>query len=380
MKNIIMKNISLSLLASLALLFITSCKKDIKRLDLNITPVSNLAAPTDNSDIQLQPATGASIVFQWNPAQTPDSGLILYEVVFDKADGDFSNPVYKILADGSGVQTQATVPQKDLNKIAAIAGIQASSSGKIKWAVLASKATNAKISTETRILQIDRPAGFATVPDSLFIFGTATEAGNDPANAIPLKKTADGVFELYTSLGTGSYLLTDQRNAGGIEYYIDVNNSNIIKLGNTPTEVTGPSKAYRLSYDFNVATSEDTEIKSIGLFQSANNAEIGQLSYAGNSTWQIDTLPVAFVQFSWGRDDRYKFIMHTQSGLEYWGSQNANNVSPAGQPASYFYLLPVTNDQWNNTYKFDPSADNHSVKVDIYFKASGPYMHTVSVL
>ncbi len=375
-----MKNISLSLLTSLIILSVISCKKDIKTLDLAITPVSSLGSPADNEDIQLQPATGTSIMFQWSPAQTPDSGLILYEVAFDKPDGDFSNPIYKILADGSGVQTQATVSQKDLNKIAALAGIQASSSGKIKWGVLASKATNAKISTETRILQIERPAGFATVPDSLFIFGTATEAGIDPTNAIPLKKTADGVFELYTSLKAGSYLLTDQRNANGAEYYIDVNNSNMIKLGNMPTEVTGATKAYRLNYDFNVATSEETEIESIGLFQSANDIEIGQLGYIGNSTWQIDTLPVAFVQFSWGRDDRYKFVIHTPAGLEYIGSQNANNVPPAGQPASYFYLLPVTNDQWNNTYKFDPSADNHSVKVDLYFKADGPYTHKITVL
>jgi starch-binding outer membrane protein SusE/F len=375
-----MKNSSLSLLASLALLLITSCKKDIKRLDLTITPVGSLAAPVDNSDIQLQPATGASIVFQWSPAQTPDSGLILYEVAFDKVDGNFSNPVYKILSDGSGVQNQASVSQKDLNKIAALAGIKASGSGKIKWAVLASKATNAKISTETRTLQIERPAGFATVPDSLFIFGNATEAGNDPANAIPLKKTADGVFELYTSLGTGSYLLTDQRNANGNEYYIDINNSNIIKAGNTQTEVSGTTKAYCLRYDFNVATSQATVIESIGLYQSANNAEIGQLSYTGNSTWQIDSLPVVFVQFSWGRDDRYKFFMHTSSGMEYYGSTNADNVPPAGQPQSYFYLVPVTNDQWSNTYKFDPSADNHTVKVDIYFKASGPYTHKVTVL
>jgi hypothetical protein len=375
-----MKNISSSLLASLTLLLITSCKKDIKTLDLNITSVSSLTAPSDNSDIKLQPATGASIVFQWSPAQTPDSGVVLYEVAFDKADGDFSDPVYKILADGSGIQTQATVSQKDLNKIAALSGIQASSSGKIKWAVFASKATNEKMSAETKTLQIERPAGFATVPDSLFIFGTATEAGNDPANAIPLKKTADGVFELYTSLSAGSYLLTDQRNASGTQYFIDINNNNIIKLGNTPTEITGGTKAYRLSYDFNVATSDLTEIQSIGLFQSANNAEIGQLTYIGNSTWQTDSLPVVFVQFSWGRDDRYKFIIHTPAGLEYMGSQNADNVPPAGQPASYFYLLPVTNDQWSNTYKFDPSADNHSVKVDVYYKADGPYTHKVTVL
>jgi hypothetical protein len=375
-----MKNISSGLLVSLTLLLITSCKKDIKTLDLNLTPVSSLTAPSDNLDIQLQPATGASVVFHWSPAQTPDSGVVLYEVVFDKADGDFNDPVYKILSDGSGIQTQATVSQKDLNKIAALSGIQASSSGKIKWAVFASKATNVTMSAETITLQIERPAGFATVPDSLFIFGTATEAGNDPSNAIALKKTADGLFELYTSLKAGSYLLTNQRNANGTEYYIDINNNNIIKEGNTPTEVSGTTKVYRLRYDFNVATSESTEIQSMGLYMSAYNTEIGQLNYIGNSTWESDTIPVVFYQFSWGRDERYKFIIHTPSSLEYFGSQNADNVPPAGQPASYFYLLPVTNDQWSNTYKFDPSADNHDVKVDVYFKADGPYWHNVIVL
>ena len=47
---------------------------------------------------------------------------------------------------------------------------------------------------------------------------------------------------------------------------------------------------------------------------------------------------------------------------------------------SYFYLVPVTNAQWDNTYKFDPSADMHNVKVDVFFRADTPYTHVVSVL
>jgi hypothetical protein len=144
--------------------------------------------------------------------------------------------------------------------------------------------------------------------------------------------------------------------------------------------VTGATKVYHLSYDFNVAGFSAVTIQSIGLYQAANNDEIGQLSYAGNSIWKIDSLPVEFVQFSWGRDDRYKFIMHTSSGPEYWGSQNANNVQPAGQPASYFYLVPVTSSQWDNTYKFDPAADMHKVNVEVFFQASGPYTHMVTYL
>ena len=365
-------------MALLTLLSVSSCKKEVRTLDLNITPVDNLLAPADQADIKLDPATGSGIVFSWTAAQTPDSGLVLYEIAFDKIDGDFSNPIYKSVSDGSGIQTQVTISQKDLNKVASLAGIQSSSTGKVKWAVLASKATNEKISAVTRILQIERPAGFAVVPDSLFITGTATEAGSDITKAIPLKKTEDGVFELYTSLKAGSYLLTDHSNSSGTTYYLDANK--MIRQGNTPATVTGATKVYRLGFDFNVATSEAVEIQSIGLYMSAYNTEIGQLNYTGNSTWEAALIPVAFYPFSWGRDERYKFIMHTAGGLEYWGSENANNVSPAGQAESYFYLLPVTDAQWDNTYKFDPSADLHNVKVDVYFKADGPYKHTVVVL
>jgi len=66
--------------------------------------------------------------------------------------------------------------------------------------------------------------------------------------------------------------------------------------------------------------------------------------------------------------------------MEYMGSQNANNVQPAGQPASYFYLLPVSNSQWDNTYKFDPSADMKNVKVEVLLNGDSPYRHIVTVL
>ncbi len=368
--------IKLGWMLVMAILAFSSCRKDIRRLDVRLSPVNTLVSPGDNAHIKLQPQTGSSLVFKWNAATTPDSGLILYQVVFDKTDGDFSNPIYKIVSDGSGVQNQATITQKELNKIASLAGIKTSSSGEIKWAVSASKAANAKLSAESRTLQIERPAGFAVLPDSLFLTGTATESGDNITKAMPLKKTSDGVFEVYTSLKEGSYYLSDRPDSSGTRYYVDANN--IIRKGNQSTAVTGSTQAYLLRYDFNVATSSVVEIQSIGLYQSAKGAEIGQLTYAGNSTWEIDNLAVDFVQFSWGRDDRYKFIMHTASGLEYWGSQNVNNVPPAGQPASYFYLVPVTDSQWDNTFKFDPAADGQKVKVTIFFQASGPYTHLVT--
>ena len=368
--------IKYSLTVWIAAMAFTSCKKDVKSLNTAVTPVSVLGAPADQAAIILQPATGASLVFTWNATRAADGELVLYEIAFDSAGGNFSKPVYRTVSDGSGVSTQATITQKDLNKIASLAGIAASGTGNVKWAVLVSKATNVKISTTTRTLQITRPAGFAVLPAALYITGTATEAGDDVTKAIALKKTSDGIFELYTSLKPGTWQLTDQPSAGGVKYYLDANG--IIQQGSGQTTVTAASQPSRLSLDFNVATSKIVAIQSLGLYVSAYNAEQGQLTYIGNSTWEAADVPITFYQFSWGRDDRYKFILHTSDGLEYYGSENQNNIPPAGQPADYFYLLPVTNDQWNNTYKFPPAADMHNVKVDAYFQASGPYTHTTT--
>lgn len=355
------------------ILTFASCNKSNYELNSSVTAVTSLIAPTDQTSLSLQP-TGASIVFQWGASATQTQSLVLYEVAFDKLSGDFSHPLYKFLADGAGVQTQATIPQDTLNKIASMAGIASSSSGSLKWTVIASVAANSVMSTLTHTLQITRPAGFAVLPTDMYLTGAATEGGTDITKAIAMKETSAGVFESYTSLQPGTYQLTDKPNNTGTKYYLDEKGT--IQLGSSSTTVTASKKAYRIRLDFNVATSNIVSIDSIGLFMSAYNMEIGKLSYIGNGTWEIPKLPVTFYQFSWGRDQRYKFILHTSAGQEYWGSSMANNVDPAGQPASYFYLTPETNDQWNNTYKFPAAADMHNVKVDVYFQAGSAYTHT----
>ncbi|MFI5157483.1 MAG: SusE domain-containing protein [Sphingobacteriales bacterium] len=359
----------------LAIIAFASCKKNNYAINSSIAPVTSLTAPTDQTSISLEP-TGANIVFQWTPSSTQATSMVLYEVAFDKAGGDFSHPVYKILSDGSGVQSQATITQDTLNKVASYAGIASSSTGTLKWTVIASVAANTVVSSAKHTLQITRPAGFAVLPTALYLTGTATEGGADVTKAIAMKQTSAGVFEVYTSLQPGTYQLTDKPTAAGTKYYLDANGT--IQLGSSTTTVTAATKAYRLNLDFNVATSTIVSIDSVGLYMSAYNTEIGKLGYIGNSTWEIAKLPVTFYQFSWGRDQRYKFILHTSAGLEYWGSTLQNNLDPAGQPASYFYTVPVTNDQWNNTYKFPAAADMHNVKVDVYFPATGTYMHTAT--
>jgi hypothetical protein len=360
----------------LAVMAASSCKKDTRTLDLNLSPVGTLATPNDNADVKLDPTSAASVLFKWDAATTNDGGVILYEVAFDKEGGDFSKPVYKVVSDGAGIQTQITLTHKDLNKIANAAGINASSTGKLKWTVIASKGTNAMLSTASRTLQLDRPAGFAESPTALYITGSATEGGTDLSKAVKLKMNEEGVFETYTSLKPGEYFITDKNTEGGKKYYVE---NGVIKEGTTTVAVTGAEKAYRLNFDFTSATFKSVEVQSIGLYMSAYGAEIGTLNYIGNGVFEAPKLAVEFFQFSWGRDERYKFIIHTAAGPEYVGSSNVNNDAPAGKPASYFYLVPVANTQWDNTYKFDPSADKKNVKVDVMFLPPA-FTHQVTVL
>jgi hypothetical protein len=84
-------------------------------------------------------------------------------------------------------------------------------------------------------------------------------------------------------------------------------------------------------------------------------------------------------------EDRYKFQFTvnygsgTPDGYEFYGSTNSNNNEPTtGTQASYFYLVPVTSDQWDYTFKFDlPTENQLQNNITVYLQAPNPYTHTV---
>src|SRR5688500_9051778 len=127
-------NIS-SLPVLLTLLLISSCSKNNRDINMNISEVTAFYAPNDNLFVKLEPATAASVGFEWEQAKAEDGSLVMYKVAFAKETGDFKTPVYKLASDGNGVQNKLTLSHKDLNRIANLAGIQALSTGKLKWTV-----------------------------------------------------------------------------------------------------------------------------------------------------------------------------------------------------------------------------------------------------
>ena len=43
----------------------------------------------------------SNLYFEWEKAQAEDNSVVYYDILFDKLDGDFSNPIYIYQADGN---------------------------------------------------------------------------------------------------------------------------------------------------------------------------------------------------------------------------------------------------------------------------------------
>lgn len=357
-----------------------ACKKE-KEVNTNVAPVTTLYGPDNNKYIKLDPKAGTQ-VFEWQQAHAEDGGLVLYEVVFDKETGDFSNPLYSMVSDEKGQRTKLTLSDAELNKIANKAGIASLAKGKLKWTVWASKGVNVVKQSVSRLIEVERPLGFAETPVDLYLTGSATEAGADVATALRFKKTGVATFEIYTSLKAGTYKFAGGNSANAKTY--SVTNGNLVEGGEIT--VTGNTKLYRIRLDFENVVSTYTEITSVGLWFAPNNNIMHVLPYTAGGIWKITNAPVVFRQESWGRDERYKFRLSTinaagTAGFEYFGSANSDNQpADANTPASYFYLLPVNSNQYDFCYKFPRAADNMNCDIVVNFSPTvSNYTHSVTV-
>ncbi|GET24007.1 SusE domain-containing protein [Prolixibacter sp. NT017] len=375
MKTLLIK---LTILSSLVIA-ILGCTNDEELKDTRVTAVKMLYEPADAKSVVLQSSASASLYFEWEPAKAEDSGMVLYEVAFDKEGGDFSAPVYRMASDNNGAYNHATITHKLLNKIAGMAGIESSATGKIIWTVFSSKGINDLQAEESRTLEITRLAGFADIPVDVYVTGDASEGGTDLSKATMMKSVANGEFDVYTKLEAGkSYHFTDAKVGTPRQFYVE---NGLLKEGdkNSTVEKTG---VYRIHLDFNLGSTVYTEITDFQLFFCPTNSFLFSMDYVGDGTFKATNQPITFKQESWGRDERYKFKMTTLTSTgdtvdEWWGTPNTDSRPTASSPASYYYLYPVNDSQWDGKFKFASEMDMALVDVTAYFRAEEPYTHSV---
>lgn len=374
-----MKNIYSKLLLIVCTVFLVSCEDDDTLSHTNVSAVNALYAPADNTFFDLNAQSSA--VFEWEGAKAEDNGVVLYDVVFDREDGDFSNPVYVMPSDGNGFQRTLNISFSDLNRIAGMAGIATETVGKLKWTVYSSKGLNVQKSSVSGIFEVLRSAGFQT-PDQLFITGTASETGNDVATALPFKKTGTTTYEIYTKLKAGDYKFITRKNGTPEEFYISEGD---LKQDGVTT-YAGEEKVYRIRLDFSDGSTTMTEIQKVEIWFPPFGEYLFEYTYAGGGKWKAENQLIEFKEESWGKDERYKFKFTVVNGTttteEWFGSVNADNNRPdANSSPSYWFMVPVSNDYWANSFKFATELDGSNVNAEIDFSATATaYTHSFTII
>ncbi len=371
-----MKTIYSKFLVVLLAVFAVGCSDDDKVSHTNVSAVDALYAPEDNVFMDL--GAQASATFEWQGAVAEDNGVVLYDVMFDREGGNFSTPLYVVPADGNGYQKTLTMSYTQLNQIATMAGIESETTGKLIWTVRSSKGINFVKSPVVRTIEVLRPAGFPA-PDQLFITGTASEGGADVNGALPFKKTGPTTFEIYTKLKAGDYQFITRKNGTPEVFFI--NEEGGLRQDGSVT-YSGEEKVYRIRIDFSDGTTNRVEVSKVELWFPPRSNAMFEYTYAGAGKWQALNKRIEFKDEGWGRDERYKFKISIVNGntttAEFLGSINADNNRPdANTPASYWHLVPVANDNYNNTFKFMGALDMQNVNALINLSGDAPaYTHS----
>lgn len=362
-----------------AVLSFVGCKNDDTLKNLNVTAVQTLYEPVSNKSVVLQAAANATVYFEWEPARSEDGGLTLYQVAFDTLGGDFSKPAYVVSADNNGANTHATLTHKQINKIAALAGIKPAETGKLSWTVISSKGVNPKLGTMSNTLEVTRLAGFADIPNTVYVTGEGSEGGADLSKANIMKSIKEGEFEIYTKLTAGKiYHFTDAKVGTPREFFINDKGILVEKTDlDNITSTVATTGVYRISLDFSTGGSTITQIIKCEFFFCPTNSFPFELDYVANGVWTAKSKPITFKQEGWGRDERYKFKMTTDKGDEWWGAPASLDSRPTGVDTYYYLSFIVNNDQWNNKFKFAGEMDMALVDMSVIMSATGPYTHSV---
>ncbi|OHX66871.1 hypothetical protein NH26_11135 [Flammeovirga pacifica] len=228
----------------------------------------SLMAPSAGDKIDLiQEFPEETIDFEWTAAINSAGYDVTYQiVVVSDTASDTMTPLLKVLSDDNGKALTGSITYQELDQALSAQCIAAGSEVNVKVGVVASSMERqVEDLVEISVVRFKNEV----VPTQLFITGTATEAGNDRANAIPFKRlpTADGsasnVFEVYTKLSVeGTFLFLDNNTENAAHY--GLTDEKIMKCG---SEITvDEEKVYRVKVDFDNGTYELRDFSEIELF------------------------------------------------------------------------------------------------------------------
>jgi len=365
--------------------------------------VSTLILPANGVSVSL---TGqGSSLFEWEPSQRAD---VTYKVVFDKNTGDFSSPTGSV----ENVQlTSVNIPHKKLDEIAGLAGIEPGKSGVFKWTVYASTGSeSAKAATEHAITirrieeavcepcdpchpdydyNLCKPPGGPK--DIAYLYGEGTEAPvEDIENASVMKRTGDGMYEIYTRLEAGKPIYITVCTDFGRQYHFAIEGSasgNLSPDNEKTGGMTAKTSIYRLEINVLKKTYRLVEIQSMNLMHNWSQI-LFPMHYQGSGVWALYDFPIDNISDG-EMDDRYKFRMTAGNTVYEWRAAHRPSDWKPNHPSSasgelYYEMVLESNVAWWTDFQIwkSPSIVGWNMlvyDVELILKPEKPYTHSFAV-
>lgn len=351
----ILRNIMLFAAGALTLGF-TACEEEGQDLNFTIQPGNELYTPAANASVNLD--QGLNTTFEWKPSVAQDGGYITYEVLFDKENGDFSAPIAIKNSQLTGSKAYLSITAKELNEVAAAAGIENAKSGNIKWTVRAGKGLFSKMYTQANVVNITRINLVDPLPTAITLKGEGLE---DPAgiSLIPAyldgKALGAGVYECFTKITDKEFTVVDELD----RYYSLKSNGRIKHIvdGSSTANSLKPG-IYWIKIDFSAMTYTARQVSLIEYYAAswADNSMSTvrkTLSYKGKGVWEMLNFDNEISKNS-SNDTRHRFDMTLADGSKWFlGTTSALGASyTTDYLRVYIYTFNDGDKDWNKTYNF----------------------------
>lgn len=376
-----MKNIVLVFI--LALLMV-GCKEEYV-FDAEFTTPTVLNSP---ASVVIDVASPTNVILSWDGGAAAQ-GYVTYEILFDKAGGNFSEPIYRSFSD-LGVSPTFTLTHSTLNTIARKAGIGTASTGNVIWTVTASKGGEVRSSGLTKEISVTRGAGIDYTGTTLYLFGTATE--NNGAGGQAMRRAADGVFIAYTKAAVNGnyYFKSSTTDAEPFICYADETGKIKEGSGSYSVNANAAGEVYRVTVDLNTQKMVIDKITTVKAIWGATFDVIGNMTYQGNGIFKADNCTIKFIQKSRPEtnppswlgwiEERYYFIA-TINGVErcFGRRDGVSAERPLGTETPAFYELEeFAWSQWDHLWKMKGTLDLTKCSITINTNKNGLMIHEFS--
>ena len=367
-----MKKIITILSAMLAVA--TACQKHYE-LNTDFAMPTSLSSP---SSVTLDVTSSSTVQLAWTGGGAADGGIVLYEVLFDKAGGNFSEPLTVMPSDLGAGQT-LTLTHATLNTIARKAGVAPNQTGSFIWTVRGSKGGVSKTYDGYETLSVTRGEGIDNMPERLFVAGSAAkEAGQE------FRVVEEGLYSIVTRLGAGSLRFTSEKG-GGLVFHASEAGKLVEGEGDYAVVEAPATGLARITVNFNTLSLKIESVEAqLHAAWEATGVDFAVLEYEGDGVFSGEGEAVFYGP---GRDgtpswcswveERYSFLVEIDGVQKRWGSGfGGNSFTPDGTD-SFYYIYEFDKVDWDALWKMDHALDLKNVRVTVWTNKDNQFTHMV---